>query len=710
MKRLIRRSAVGIAATVLLTSPQAIAVVPDAGLHPTPRHWSPAASDWGHAPYGHRATTSHASAGMVVDTATAKRAGAPVAARALPGGRSLMLASAKALSLHPCRSDDTFLCGTLRVPLDRTAGGAPGTIGIHVQVAPHTGKIATAKGAIFATSGGPGNSITGSDGEMYPFRDYVLAPLTKHYDLVFIDQRGVGLSGAINCPRWQHHQPSYAAARACFKSLGQRRNFYSTAAVADDIDDVRGALGYDQIIAMGGSYAGNDMVSYAVRHRDHVAAVVVGSPYLPVGADPFGSSTPKAIPAVVNRLCGRSVDCRHENPHPAAQLGWLVQSLRNHPVTGVGYDFTGHPHQVEVTEGLLLRNILTSDQFPFLGQGEVAQAAVALKHGDDVPLLRLAAEALRGPGFFDSGNPRDFSAGDNIVRYCLDNNFPWDETAPLSVRQAQYDQAFADQPARYGLFSKEAWAAPLPESFFPDPCIMARWKTDPPYAPGTRVGGIPTLVLTGDLDLVVPTYDSRRAANVLTDSTLITVKGAAHNPWWWRECAPRIVQRFIRSGQADDLCANAPAFPIWQVGSFAKSVEQLPAARRRAGDDSRVGDRRLATDAVWTVLDVIHRQYAGRTGTGVGLRGGTTSLDVGNYPDPDVFHLHHVRFTDDVAVDGTGFSDWFGNYGGDVTVRQDNGTRGTLHFTGRWNDQDASVFAVRGTIDGRAVRLAVSAR
>ena len=708
MKRLIRRSAVGIAATALLMSPQAIAAVPDSGVHPSARHSVSAPPVRGHVPYGHQASPGM-SVGVVADSA-AKGGRVALAAEALPGGHRLMQARAKALDLHPCRSDDSFLCGRLQVPLDRTGSGTPGTTGIHVQVAPHTGKISTPKGAIFATSGGPGNSITGSNGEMYPFRDYVLAPLTKHYDLVFIDQRGVGLSGAINCPRWQHHQPSYAAARQCFRSLGQRRNFYSTAAVADDIDAVRSALGYDKIVVMGGSYAGNDMVSYAVRHRDHVAAVVVGSPYIPVGADGFGSSTPKAIPAVVNRLCRRSVACRHETPNPSGQLAWLVQRLRNHPVTGVGYDYAGNPHHVEVTEGLLVRNILTSDQFPFLGQGEIAQAAVALKHGDDVPLLRLAAEALRGPGFFDSGNPRDFSAGDNIVRYCLDNNFPWDETAPLSVRRVQYDQAFADQPARYGLFSKEAWAAPLPESFFPDPCIMARWKTDLPYAPGTRVGGIPTLVLTGDLDLVVPTYDSRRAANVLTDSTLITVKNAAHNPWWWRECVPHIVQRFIRTGQADDLCANTPLAPLWEIGSFPKSVEQLPPARRRAGDHSQVGDRRLATDAVWAVLDVIHRQYAGRSGTGVGLRGGTTSLDFGDYPTPDVFHLHHVRFTEDVVVDGTGFSDWFGKYGGDVTVREDDGTRGTLHFEGLWYGPDASVFTIRGTVDGRTIRLTVPAR
>ncbi|MGA9345144.1 MAG: hypothetical protein WBV37_08610, partial [Nocardioidaceae bacterium] len=109
MKRLIRRSAVGIAATALLMSPQAIAAVPDSGVHPSARHSVPAPPVRGHVPYGYQASPG-TSVGVGADSA-AKGRPAVLAARALPGGHRLMQSGAKALDLHPCRSDDSFLCG-----------------------------------------------------------------------------------------------------------------------------------------------------------------------------------------------------------------------------------------------------------------------------------------------------------------------------------------------------------------------------------------------------------------------------------------------------------------------------------------------------------------------------------------------------------------------------------------------------------------------
>lgn len=44
------------------------------------------------------------------------------------------------------------------------------------------------------------------------------------------------------------------------------------------------------------------------------------------------------------------------------------------------------------------------------------------------------------------------------------------------------------------------------------------------------------------------------------------------------------------------------------------------------------------------------------------------------------------------------------------SAREDDGTRGTLHFEGLWYGPDASGFTIRGTVDGRTIRLAVPAR
>jgi hypothetical protein len=353
--------------------------------------------------------------------------------------------------------------------------------------------------------------------------------------------------------------------------------------------------------------------------------------------------------------------------------------------------------------------MLQNGDFPFLEQGEITQAAAALRRGDRVPLLRLAAEMHRGPDDFDSGDPRDFSAGHNIARFCVDTDFPWDEQAPATVRRHQFQAAAAAEPRYYGPFSSNGWTAGLPLGFIPDPCITVPIESDPPYPPDTEVPGIPTLVLNGDYDLTVPTADTRRATQVMTNSTFVTVKTAGHNPWFWRGCAVTMVQRFLRIGHTGDLCKHDPPSRIWQVGSFPRSATAAPPAARRAGDESTLADRRMATVGVWTVLDVIHRSYASPTQSGVGLRGGHTSLEYGDFPTPDLFTLDRVKFTNDVIVNGSGFADWDGNYGGDITLSRTGGPTMTIHFGAHWYSSDATVFPVEGQADGRTIRLAVPA-
>lgn len=293
-------------------------------------------------------------------SAPSQRSGAPVAS--LASAKRLVAKAGGTLALEPCESDDTFLCGSLPVPLDRSSPADRRTVGIHVQVSPHTGSDPTPAGVIFATSGGPGNSITGDNGEMYPFRDFVLPGFNETYDMVFIDQRGVGLSEALDCPAWQHLAPTYARAGLCAKSLGDARNFYSTVAVADDIDDVRAALGYDQIIFLGGSYVGNDATTYAVRHRDHLEKVVLASPAPSVGFDPFDGLTGPHITKVVETLCRRASECAKAIHNKHAEMGWLIKRIRNHPVSGIGFDVTGTPRHVKVTESSLIWTLLLAGE------------------------------------------------------------------------------------------------------------------------------------------------------------------------------------------------------------------------------------------------------------------------------------------------------------------------------------------------------------
>ena len=532
--------------------------------------------------------------------ALAQGAADAVPASSLPGGRSLLQ---KVASLHTCAFDDTLLCGKVTVPLDRFGSGGR-MIDVRYVVAPHTGSTATPRGAVFATSGGPGNSITGSNGEMYPFRDFVLPQLTHGYDMVFVDQRGVGRSGALNCPALQHHGYTYKHAAACARKYGAERNMYSTAAVADDLDAIRVDLGFDEIIGMGGSYAGTDMTTYAVRHPGHTAGIVIASPAPPF-AKPhqFDDLTPKALPGYVVRACKRSVNCHAAFPRPRALVTWLVHRLRRHPVSGVGYDHEGDRHRVRVTESTLAWNIMLDGDFPFY-YAQIPGAAAALRAGDKTPLLRLAATHPIGEGS-DAGPARDYSQAANLFRACVDDDNAWDESASPAERRQQYADALAAEADDFGLFSKNAWVRPLPQGFFPSPCIARTWAHRSPWPADAKEDDVPTLILTGDMDNGLSTQISRQVTHVLTDSRLVEVEQAGHNPWFWRSCARQMVRAFIRTGARDDLCAGRAFEKRWEPGGFPRGLGDVPAARPRPGDESTLTDRRLATATVWTLLDAI---------------------------------------------------------------------------------------------------------
>lgn len=158
-------------------------------------------------------------------------------------------------------------------------------LNLHVEVFPHTGPQRKADGAVFVTCGGRGCSITA--GPKYGFAFFVLPEVAETRDLIFVDQRGVTLSDVIDCPALQSGGPLYPSAAACHNQLDDTADLYSTTDVPDDLEDVRRAFGYEQIDLFGGSYAGNDTITYAHRYPDRVRSAVVSAPSIIVGTDPF---------------------------------------------------------------------------------------------------------------------------------------------------------------------------------------------------------------------------------------------------------------------------------------------------------------------------------------------------------------------------------------------------------------------------------------
>jgi pimeloyl-ACP methyl ester carboxylesterase len=567
------------------------------------------------------------------------------AAASTTGGAALVRSAAA--SLTPCEEDATFLCATVPVPLDRRRPDGR-TVGIHVEVLPHTGATAAAESAVLVTCGGPGCSIT--SGPKYGFSFFLLPEIAETHDLVFVDQRGVGLSDVIDCPALQAGEfpHLYRDARACHEQLGDTADLYSTTDVADDLEDVRVALGYDDVDLFGGSYAGDDMLVHAIRHPDHVRSMVLSSPALWVDVDPFYAYAPKSMPRIVSTICRRSPACAAAHPHPARDFAELALELRRRPVAGTGVDSTGQTHRMEVTETILSNFITYLDGGAQAGPAELTAAAAALRRGDSVPLLRLAADVDPANGFGD--DPRVFSNGHNLARNCVDGEFAFDQEAPAPVRDRQYANAYAAEPDFYGPISKKAWAAPGWLGWQPPPCIVSRWEHRPQYRSGTTVTGIPTLVLGGEYDLPVPEAVTRKALEVVPGATYVSMTGAGHDSQFWSDCGPELVQRFYRDLDVGDTsCAGRPAAGAWSPGNFVTKVGQAPPATQAGGPRATSDQRRLVTVAAWTVIDSLRHNFLSPDDS-VGLRGGVVDWEV--VDDVNEWSLEKVRFSPDVRVDG----------------------------------------------------------
>src|SRR5690349_16712859 len=180
------------------------------------------------------------------------------------------------LELKPCALADVpaaagAKCGSLTV-FENRATKRGRTIDLKVVVLPATGPN-RAPDPIFFIAGGPGSSITAdADGIAVD-----AAHLRERRDLVLVDQRGTGGSHPIRCDFYgppdslQSFLGDFtpvAAVRKCREMYAKDTDLtqYTTSIAVDDLDDVRAALGAEQINVTGGSYGTRAAQEYMRRH------------------------------------------------------------------------------------------------------------------------------------------------------------------------------------------------------------------------------------------------------------------------------------------------------------------------------------------------------------------------------------------------------------------------------------------------------------
>jgi pimeloyl-ACP methyl ester carboxylesterase len=599
---------------------------------------------------------------------------------------------------HPCEDalGDTR-CGSLRVPLDRS-GAVSGTVKVEFERYLRRERGRPALGTMLAIEGGPGFSTTDSRDSYLK----LLAPLRARRDLLLVDLRGTGLSGALDCKTFRKDVKRYVArAGRCAAELGPRRDFFGTGNAVDDVAAVLDALGIRQVDVYGDSYGSYAAQTFAARHPDRLRSLVLDGTYPVPGTDPAFGDLAEATQRALRLVCARRPSCAARGEDPVAVVGRLVARLRARPLTARGLNTEGERVRVRLDESSLA-SLIQSGYVNLPMYRDILAAIRAFEAGDRAPLLRLFAENKLDT----SASPvRSFSDPDYLAVTCHDYPQLWDPAASPAERRAQLGAAVAAlRPEQFAPIAPAVWTNLDYEGARACLNWPAPAKPDPPVPTGTSYPAVPTLVLNGDLDNITTSPQAREVASRFPRSTFVETANTIHISALGDrdDCAAPMMRRFVRTLSAGDTSCAARIAEVRTVDAFPRRAAAAEPARPRAGDRSRVGGRRVAAVAAATVADAIQRWQLNSGGADRGLRGGRWS-----YTGERVvrFRFRRARFARDVPV--SGIATWRLSDGA-VRARLRLPGRGRLRA--RWSTQrPLAVAALDGRLGGRKLRATMLA-
>jgi pimeloyl-ACP methyl ester carboxylesterase len=463
---------------------------------------------------------------------------APAATSPAPTAAATANTTTGGLTLTPCQLSlpgaaqrVAAECGQVLVYEDR-ASGSGRQISLRVAVLRASGQGPAADPLVFL-AGGPGQASS----EAFVLYQAAFSRINRQRDIVLMDQRGTGGSNALTCPPIEDPlalvtpEQASAEAQACLAQLAGDPRFYTTSLAADDLDDVRAALGYQQLNLYGISYGTRLALTYLRQHPDRTRAVILDGvvPQDEALGLEVARDAQHALDLIFAR-CAADSACAGAFPDLPGDFAAVADDLRqaparltlNDPLTGAFTETTFTYDMFANAVRLLSYASETAALLPVLIHTARAEHDYRL----------LAAQAyIVGRQLGDS-----LSTGMGTAVLCT-------EDAPFFT-PAQAEQASAG--AYMGTGQAELLQAEC-----------AGWPAGS-IAPGFKdpvTASAPVLLLSGEADPVTPPRNADHAAASLSNSLALTVPGQGHGVLQ-RGCLPTLAAQFIQQASPDGLDAS----------------------------------------------------------------------------------------------------------------------------------------------------------
>ncbi|MBL8051087.1 MAG: alpha/beta fold hydrolase, partial [Anaerolineales bacterium] len=501
----------------------------------------------------------------------------------------------------PCEENEDLTCVTVQVPLNQFDSSSAETIDVVFGVLPAGGE----RYGMFiqAFPGGPGG-----EGISSAYWDYYDEQILEHYDLVYYDQRGMGLSSELACPvayaeDFLSYLTSYDEAglegadtpeeqtelvegtktyvETCVAEMGidpAKLAFYGTDSVAEDIEDFRALIGDEKFWIYGVSYGTAVAQTYAYAHPDRLAGVILdGTIDMTVSGEQGSLNQEKAFDKVLVAVLNA---CNEDELCSADMNGKDALKVYDDFAAQVSKDPI--EYEFPLADGTKAKGTFTFNaleyttayqMYSLTGRMLFLKALAAANNGDLVPMLRLMYDnATVDPATFEYLGDPTFSDTMFLSVLCTDDTFfsgTPEERIEQSIEAGQASNGTVPRldGSVYTGVSCAFWPSSPKETVQREPLVLE---------------GVPVFVLNAKLDPATPFEDGEAVFKNLDNGYHLYGEGGIHSIFGWgNSCPDDYVTDFLVNG---DLPAQREIVCDEWADTIASYVPNPPQTLSEAGD------------------------------------------------------------------------------------------------------------------------------
>ena len=498
----------------------------------------------------------------------------------------------------PCFDGSAFTCVTLEVPLNHFDPADTRTISVVFAVLPASGER---KGMFVTATGGPGTSgVLLADYYSSGFDPSIL----EAFDIVFFDQRGMGLSGGLTCPlaatayyqgdfQGLTPQQEQAVKKTASTFVSDCVNemsstdllpYLGTKQAVEDLEVFRQIIGDEKFWLYGESYGTQYAQTYAAAHSDHLAGLILdasvdltlsGFEFYTQQAQAFNDTLVATLSA-----CNEDPACAEQfNGDSIAAYDQLAARLRQGPL------FFKFP----LANGTFQRNRrFTLSNLEFVASSQM------YGESDRMMFLRALAEYTMNNRLVGLARLLYLSLGIDPQTLNVIPDDTWSDAIFFGVECQDYGYPGATPEERANSYLAavdpfETFIPRLSSIIYGDlPCAYWPHASSDLTRPGYLVAeGVPTLVIGATADPATPVSHSRSVYQNLADGYLILTEGGSHVTFGYGNgCPDALVTDFLVNGKVPDRrethCEGIVVDPYVPIapglaGSLSDPIEAISA-------------------------------------------------------------------------------------------------------------------------------------